>query len=121
MKYAHVDNDNKLLGWYSDDLHKEIPEPKIAVTDDVWQEAISKGHNKINSDGTTEHFDFRTLDDMATDKIKGQISSYQYFLSSTDYKMTTDYEPKEGEDLALVKSKRKEARDYIRDNKQYLA
>ena len=41
MKYANIENGtNKILGWYSDDIHSEIPTPNIEVTDEVWQEAL---------------------------------------------------------------------------------
>ena len=41
MKYANIENENnKILGWYSDDIHSEIPTPNIEVTDEVWQEEL---------------------------------------------------------------------------------
>lgn len=46
MKYAHIENGtNKLLGWYSDDIHSVIPTPNIEVTDEVWQEALNINAN----------------------------------------------------------------------------
>ena len=45
MKYANIENGtNKLLGWYDDSIHSEIPTPNIEVTDEVWQETL-----KINA------------------------------------------------------------------------
>jgi hypothetical protein len=60
MKYAHVTKGNKLLGWYTDEIHDEIPTPNIQVTDDQWQAALENNYNKINSDGTGSTEDFRT-------------------------------------------------------------
>lgn len=65
MKKAHIDGTNQLLGWYDDDLHSVIPLPHIEVTEEQWQEAIDKHHNKVNHDGTTEVFDFRTPEELA--------------------------------------------------------
>lgn len=46
MKYAHLEkNTNKLLGWYSDDIHDIIPTPNIEVTEEVWQEALNINAN----------------------------------------------------------------------------
>lgn len=61
MKYAHIEeNTNKLLGWYDDKIHKNIPSPNIEISEEVWQNAVDNNHNKINDDGTTENYDFRT-------------------------------------------------------------
>lgn len=60
MKYAHLDINNKILGWYDDDIHVIIPTPNIEVSNEQWQTAIAHNHNKVNNDGTTELFDFRT-------------------------------------------------------------
>ena len=64
MKYANINENNKILGWYDDLVHKNIPTPNIEITDDVWRNAINNNHNKVNSDGTTELFDFRTDDEL---------------------------------------------------------
>lgn len=60
MKKAHIDENNKLLGWYDTEIHTVIPEPNIDVTDEQWQNSINNNHNKVNADGSTESFDFRT-------------------------------------------------------------
>jgi len=75
MKYAHVDINNMLLGWYDAEKHNNIPTPNIEVTDEVWLAAVTgEPHNKVNNDGTTEVFDFRTADEIANAKIK----AYEY-------------------------------------------
>ena len=46
MKYAHLEKDtNKLLGWYDDNIHLEIPTPNIEVSEKVWQEALNINAN----------------------------------------------------------------------------
>lgn len=68
MKYAHIGENNKLLGWYTDDIHSEIPIPNIQVTEEQWQEALSNSYNKINPDGSGEVFDFRTTEELLEQK-----------------------------------------------------
>lgn len=60
MKYAHTQTDGRIKGWYDKSIHEVIPEPYVEVSDEQWQIAIDNGHNKVNPDGTTEAFDFRT-------------------------------------------------------------
>ena len=68
MKYAHIDENNKLLGFYDNEVHSEIPEPKIQLTKEQWKNALDNNHNKINSDGSSETFDFRTNEEKASDQ-----------------------------------------------------
>lgn len=85
MKYAHIDNNRKLLGWYDSNIHKNIPTPNIEVSDEQWQIAIDNGHNKVNEDGTTELFDFRTQDEIY-ESIKNQnINKAKAYLAETDW------------------------------------
>ena len=39
MKYAHI-IDKNLKGWYTSEIHSEIPTPNIEVTEEEWQEAL---------------------------------------------------------------------------------
>lgn len=59
MKYAHIDENNKILGWYDSDIHKKIPTPSIEVTDEIWQEAINANAN-CYANGNFIIKDFRT-------------------------------------------------------------
>ena len=64
MKYAQLEeNTNKLLGWYSDDIHSKIPTPNIEVTDEVWQEALRINANCYEN-GEFIVKDFRTLEEI---------------------------------------------------------
>lgn len=44
MKYAHLEQGtNKLLGWYDDSIHSDIPVDSMEVSDKAWQDAIDIG------------------------------------------------------------------------------
>jgi len=74
MKYAHLEKDtNKLLGWYDDNIHLEIPTPNIEVSEKVWQEAININAN-CYEDGKFIIKDFRTDEQREQQRIK-QIES----------------------------------------------
>lgn len=51
-------------------------------------------------------------------KIQTLVKIYQEYLDDTDHKFYGDYEPKVGEDLELVRTKRSEARAFARANKE---
>ena len=77
MKYAHSEkNTNKLLGWYSDDIHSDIPTPNIKVTDEVWQEALRINANCYEN-GKFIVKDFRTaeeIDDIRIQEIEAKCN-----------------------------------------------
>lgn len=50
-------------------------------------------------------------------KIQMLVKIYQDYLDDTDHKFYGDYEPKVGEDLELVRTKRSEARAFVRANR----
>lgn len=51
-------------------------------------------------------------------KIQMLVKIYQDYLEDTDHKFYGDYEPKVGEDLELVRTKRSEARAFVRANQE---
>ena len=51
-------------------------------------------------------------------EIKTQIAESKQYLVDTDHKFYADYEPKVDEDLELVRTKRSEARAFVRANKE---
>jgi len=67
--FAHIATGGKLLGWYNDEIHTNIPTPNIEVSKEAWQNAIDNGHNKVNADGSTALFDFRTSAEIAADRV----------------------------------------------------
>lgn len=83
MKIAHIDENNKLLGWYDTEFHINIPEPNITVSDEVWQTAVQEGHNRVNADGTTELFDFRTDVERNEQMLKDMSNIIQQLLDET--------------------------------------
>jgi hypothetical protein len=66
MKFAHVDNNGQILGWYDQEIHQSIPEPNVQVAEDIWQHAIDSSHNTI-IDGVTSQVDHRSDDQKAED------------------------------------------------------
>ena len=64
-KYAHINSDNILQGWYDSEMHTTIPTPNIEVTNEQWQNSLNNNHNKINSDGSSEFFDTETAEQKA--------------------------------------------------------
>ncbi len=77
--YAHIDHNNRLLGYYTDDIHDTIPTPNVQLTYDQWQSCLDINANKISDEGVGEVVDFRTLDEKAED-----IRRYRDFLLSEE-------------------------------------
>lgn len=117
MKYAHLEkNTNKLLGWYDDNIHSEIPTPNIKVTDESWQESININAN-CYEDGKFIIKDFRTDKEIAEQKLQFKINEYRLFLDKTDKKVLPDYEFREDDSsLEWYIAERKKAREFIRSN-----
>jgi hypothetical protein len=78
-KYAHINSDNILQGWYDENIHSSIPTPNIKVTDEQWQNALNNIHNKINADGSSEFVDTETAEQKAEaqNKINKKASGKQ--------------------------------------------
>ena len=90
MKKAHIDEKNKLLGWYDTEIHTTIPEPNIIVSDEQWQISINNNHNKVNNDGSTENFDFRNEDEKFSDEMEFLRFKRNKLLADTDYLALSD-------------------------------
>jgi hypothetical protein len=81
MKYAHLEKDtNKILGWYSDKIHSEIPTPNIEVSDEVWQEAININANCYEK-GKFILKDFRTNNEIELARTQNINSYTQSFIA----------------------------------------
>ena len=65
-KFAHLDGE-KILGWFSEDVHDTIPTPNIEATDEVWKKAIQDNANAYVGD-TFIYKDFRTTEQKTSDK-----------------------------------------------------
>lgn len=85
MKYAHLEKDiNKLLGWYDDNIHLEIPTPNIKVSEKVWQEALRINAN-CYEDGKFISKDFRTEKEIAEQELQVKINKANQYLKTTDW------------------------------------
>ena len=51
-------------------------------------------------------------------EINTKITEAKQYLDDTEHKFNMDYEPKVGEDLEAIRTKRREARAFIRANKE---
>ena len=80
--YAHISPDNRLLGYYTDDLHDTIPTPNIELTHEQWLTSLNNNYNVINSDGSGSVVDFSTDEETAA-----QVRS------DRDYKLLTEVDP----------------------------
>ncbi len=70
MKYANIENGtNRLLGWYTKEIHSKIPTPNIEVTDEVWQEALNINANCYEN-GEFIRKDFRTDEQREQQRIQ---------------------------------------------------
>ena len=114
MKYVHLEKDtNKILGWYSDDIHSNIPTPNIEVTEKVWQEALSINANCYEN-GKFVVKDFRTPEEIRTAEINIQISEAKTYLASTAWYVERLNDPSSGKAIPEeVLAKRAEARELI--------
>tara|TARA_E500000318_G_C3557510_1_gene211802 strand:- start:1130 stop:1510 length:381 start_codon:yes stop_codon:yes gene_type:complete len=90
MIYAHIDSNNKLLGWYDTNVHSVIPEPKIQVSETQWKISIEHNHNKVNNDGSTESFDFRNEEEKFSEDLENLRSKRNIKLAETDYLALSD-------------------------------
>ena len=82
MKYAHIENGtNRLLGWYTKEIHSKIPTPNIKVTDEVWQEAININANCYEN-GEFIRKDFRTEEEKEKQRVQNINSYTQSFIYS---------------------------------------
>ena len=111
MKYAHINEQNKLLGWYDEKIHSIIPTPNIKVTEEQWQKAINNCHNKVNEDGTTELFDFRVAEEIAIEAQQNINYQARQSLFNSDWKVIRELER-----LFLKNSELNKQREALRDS-----
>ena len=102
--FAHLDENNNILGWYNDLVHgikveavlnenkevaeeayidlSNIPTPNKEVVKAVWLNALKNNHNRLLGDGTTEYIksvktlraDFRHERDLLLNKCDIEIN-----------------------------------------------
>tara|TARA_R100001460_G_scaffold55594_2_gene94955 strand:- start:1991 stop:2326 length:336 start_codon:yes stop_codon:yes gene_type:complete len=106
-KYAHIDENNILKGFYDNEVHDSIPTPNVSLTDEQWQTALDNNHNYIANDGSSKTV---TLELTAEEKVAGAHA----YLNSTDWYVVRKADTGKAipED---VTTKRIEARQTIND------
>ena len=107
MKYAHI-IETKLQGWYSDDIHSDIPTPNIEVTDEVWQEALNINANCYEN-GEFIVKDFRTLEEIE------QVTQAQFRAERDKLLVEADIEINKLVDLGLDATEWRVYRQALRD------
>ena len=108
MKYAHI-IDNKLQGWYSDDIHINIPTPNIEVTEKVWQEALNINANCY------ENGEFLVKDFRTPEEIQEQEQA-QFRAERNQLLIEADIEINKLEDLNMDSSSWRAYRQALRDS-----
>ena len=87
MKIAHINkNTGELLGWYSHDIHKNIPEPYIEVKEDVWQSALETNANAYEN-GQFVVKDFRTLGEKAADLADSERRKRNSLIDDVEWRL----------------------------------
>lgn len=77
MKYAHIDTDNYILGWYTPEIHSNIPRPNVEVSEKVWMDALQYHHNHITNEGFTSLFDPRSAEEII-ESDAGEVRRERY-------------------------------------------
>lgn len=113
MKKAHINENGQLLGWYDTEIHTEIPTPNIEVSDEQWQIAINSGHNKVNQNGSTEYFDFRSASEQFTEAKNAKLAELSKAYQDSIRAMTGNTDSAE---MASWTKQEAEARAWVADN-----
>lgn len=65
MKYVYYEEQTRKIMGYDDAINDSIPYQNMEISNEAYKNALDNNHNKINEDGTTELFDFRTAEEIA--------------------------------------------------------
>ena len=88
MKYANYDSTGKIIGFYSKDIHKIIPEPSLEITDEQWQEIFSNQDLYSIVDGTlifTPLTDDMIFKNLQNNKLNEIDSAFNNNLSTGNF------------------------------------
>lgn len=107
MKYAHI-IDTRLLGWYDDSIHIEIPIPNIKAIDKVWQEAININAN-CYEDNKFIIKDFRTDEEILKQEQSKFRAKRDALLHQVDIAINKAVDL--GEDTKALRAYRQTLRD----------
>ena len=114
MKYTTLNENGLPTAFYSDELHLDIPKEAIEITEDQWLECINNNGARQFINGELIEYVYIPTN---LEIIAQKVLEAKRYLSLTDFKMLPDYEPKEGEDMEVIRVKRAEAREFVRGNK----
>lgn len=101
MKYVNFDENGKILGFYDDEIHSNIPKPNAKITDEEWQEALRISANFYDQKSETFGFkDFRSEDEIVQDlkkqlilglhQKKDELTFSNYEFEGHTYRMGAD-------------------------------
>lgn len=108
-KYANIDENNILKGFYDDAVHDSIPTPKVSLTEEQWKTAVDNNHNYIADDGSSKT--------VAVEQTAAQkIAEAQIYLSYTDWYVVRKADTGKAVPSDIT-TKRAEARTTIDSNK----
>jgi hypothetical protein len=79
MKYINYDKiTGKILGYYDNIIHQNIPEPNIQISEEQWKECINNNYNFVDvANNTFGKKDFRTLEELKTSLVNSLKSKIQ--------------------------------------------
>ena len=87
MIYVHFDETTRqILSYFVTSEYPkdyQFPEPVMEIGETQWAAACAGSHNRINEDGTTERYDFRTLDEIRSAKKSSIRSAYDAACSQS--------------------------------------
>ena len=83
----------------------------VQVEEVVLEEVVKYNYKQLFTTETNE-------EKLEGIKIQMLVKVYKDYLVDTDHKFYGDYEPKVGEDLEIVRTKRSEARAFVRANRE---
>lgn len=110
MKYAHLDNNNKILGWYDPELHNNIPTPNVEVTDEEWLAALEISANTYDVQKGLIYIESNSVTTIEPSRI--EVLKQQ--LAQTDYKDLPSYDKRNTPEWIELMAQRQAWREEIR-------
>ena len=106
MKYAQIDSNNQIIGWFDRLIHDTIPDGCVELSDEKWLSAINNGHNCILENGDTCIKDFYSYHEDV------ELAKAKQYLIDTDWYVIRKIET--GKEIPEdILQKRSSARDIL--------
>ncbi|BDU25098.1 MULTISPECIES: tail fiber assembly protein [unclassified Flavobacterium] len=99
------DQNGEYTGFYVEGIHENIPQPNIELTEEEWQQALSKNYKVIN--GTHTHFPFIQSQEELLENIRATRNT---LLTESDWTQVED-SPLSEEKKSAWKNYRQELRE----------